>query len=114
MPKKKHQPWTPVPAVDRRAPDNVIPFRARTADGVVDNPYSDTGSKQLSTVSLPDDPLGRMHARRHVGIRSLLMSCSMRPGLRHGVLVPVRDPYELCGLEGCTFVVSNHSSPVPA
>jgi hypothetical protein len=65
MTRKKHrQPYTP--SIDRRAPGVLIPFRGKTADRIVDDPMSDTGGKQIATVSLRDDPLGRMHARRQI------------------------------------------------
>lgn len=63
---KRRKPYSPVSAVDRRAASNIIPFRPRTADRIVDDPYSDTGGKSLVTASLRDDPLGRMHARRQI------------------------------------------------
>ncbi len=58
MPKRR-QPWNPCPPAHDRT-SNVVPFRARTATRVVDDPY---GPGQIAvTVSLRDDALGVLYA----------------------------------------------------
>jgi hypothetical protein len=51
------------PEIDRRTS---APFNGDTVERIVSDPYSSTGGKIVVTASIRDDPLGRLHARKHI------------------------------------------------
>ena len=60
--RRKRKP-RPAPEIDRRAE---APFNGETANRLVSDTYSTTGGKILTTASLRDDPLGRLHAENRI------------------------------------------------
>lgn len=63
---KRRKPGVIPIAIDRRVDKRDKAINARTTTRIVADPYSTTGGTIAVTASLRDDPLGRLHARRHI------------------------------------------------